>query len=321
MKKILILFCAVAVEVLFIVGMAQAEIVGPITFATAADYDNTANTVVAGPTPVNHQTTGKFRDVIWWSINNGQPRVGCPDFINRGQDLVLVGNSAVDNGTGLYTAMNFTGPAISGGQSYLSIYDTTPGDGVATRNVFPSSAQPITISADVSFVTHSASGGVVALYNQGQDALALLAHNGGGNNPDDARLDLVWQSGGQGQVLQSVALPYSAFAINDWYRITMDLVVSGDTYTVNGTFQRHDTSTNPNSGLDGVIATLSKTGSLSGANLTNPGEVGIIAMGNEAIALPDNVGISVTNFQVVPEPATLCLLGLGVLGLLKKRRA
>ena len=101
----------------------------------------------------------------------------------------------------------------------------------------------------------------------------------------------------------------------------MDLMVSGDTYTVNGTFTYHLIGSNPNSGLDGVIATLSKTGSLSGANLTNPGEVGIIAMGNEAIQLPDNVGISVTNFQVVPEPATLCLLGLGVLGLLKKRRA
>ena len=60
----------------------------PITFGPG-DYDNTANVVNAGPTPVNNQTTGLFRDVFWWSINNGRPRVGSPDFINQGNSLVL----------------------------------------------------------------------------------------------------------------------------------------------------------------------------------------------------------------------------------------
>jgi hypothetical protein len=35
----------------------------------------------------------------------------------------------------------------------------------------------------------------------------------------------------------------------------------------------------------------------------------------------DNIGMLLDNVTLVPEPATICMLGLGVLGLLKKRRA
>ena len=108
-------------------------------------------------------------------------------------------------GPGPYTALNFTGPSISGGQSYLSIYDTTPADGAATKNLFDATGG-LKVSADVLFVKHNVSGGVVALYNEGQDALALLATNGDGNNTDIPKLDLVWQSPGSGTVL---AIGYS----------------------------------------------------------------------------------------------------------------
>jgi hypothetical protein len=303
-------------------SFAQATVVVPITFAPG-DYDNTANTVIGGPTPVNNQTTGLFRDEIWWSINSGQARVGSGDYINQGNSLILVGISAVP-GPGPYTALNFTGPAVSGGQSYLSVYDTTPADHTATKNLF-NAQTGIVISADVLFVKHSASGGVVALYNEGQDGLALLASNGGGNNHDFPKLSLVWQSVGQGVTLDSVNLPDNAFVPGNWYRVTMGLTVSGDTWNMNGTFQNHLIGTDPTSGLDGLITTISYTGSLldpdaSARVLTNPGEVGIMAMGNEGITLPDNVGVSVTNFQVTPEPATLALLGIGGIGMLLKRR-
>jgi len=143
--------------------LTLSSVSGADIFFAPGDYDNTANTVVAGPTPVNNQTTGSFRDTIWWSINNGQPRVGSPDFINQGNSLILQGISAVP-GPGPYTALNFTGPSISGGQSYLSIYDTTPADGAATKNVFDATAQTLRVSADVLFVVQGLSVAIVNCY-------------------------------------------------------------------------------------------------------------------------------------------------------------
>jgi hypothetical protein len=301
---------------------SAATLVGPITFAPG-DYDNTANTVIAGPATINNQTTGKFRDVTWWSINNGQPRVGSEDYINRGNSLILVGNSA-EPGSGPYQALNFTGGAPAGGESYLSIYDTTPADGAATKNVFDAT-HTIVVSADVLFVKHSVSGGVVALYNESQDGLALLASNADGANHDFPKLSLVWQSVGQGITLDSVNLPANTFVPLNWYRVTMALTTSGDTWTMNGSFQDHVVGTDPTSNLGSLITTLSFSGSLldpdaSARILANPGEVGVMAMANEGITIPDNVGVSITNFQVTPEPATLSLLALGGLAALIRRR-
>lgn len=315
---------------------AHATDIPLITFAPG-DYDNTANTVIAGPTPVNNQTTGLFRDVFWYSLNNGAPRVGSGDYINQGNSLVLSANSAVP-GSGPYTALNFTGPAVSGGQSYLSIYDTTPADGTTTKNVFDASVPGgLQLSADVLFVKHSSSAGVVSLYNEGQDGLALLAHNGDGNNADNATVDLVFQSPGSGIVLTSVTLSSLAFQTaasangnkipgtsDFWYRAVMDLSVTGDMFNITGSFYNHSDPNNPNSALGSLITTLSFSGSLSSPgnllDLTNPGEVGVMAMGNESISLPDNVGVSITNFQetgqTVPDGgSTLILLSFGLLGL------
>lgn len=313
----------------------------PVTFAPL-DYDNTANTVIAGPEPVNNQTSGLFRDVFWWGINNGQPAVGSPDFINRGNSLILENNHAVP-GPGPIQALNFTGPSVSGGQSYLSIYDTTPGDGSATRNLFNATGG-LTVSADVLFVKHNVSAGVVALYNEGQAALALLASNGDGNNPDIPKVNLVFQSPGQGVQLTSASVPSGSFCTatdggvgctpgDHWYRVVMDLTVTGDAFTVVGRFYNHSTPADPTSGLGSLITTLTFTGLLNPENipvlanrvLTNPGEIGLIAMGNESISLPDNVGVSITNFDggtPVPEPVTMFLGGTGLilLGYAARRR-
>jgi len=289
-------------------------------------YDNTANVVNAGPTPVNNQKTGSFRDVFWYSLNNGAPREGSPDFINQGNSLTLQSNHGAP-GPGPISALNFTGPAVSGGTTYLAVYDTTPADGVTNRNLI--NGNGLEISADVLFVKHSSSAGVVAFYSEGQDGIALLAHNGDGNNPDHARVDLVFQSGGQGTVLANTNLPANSFqvaasangnktvgATDFWYRVVLKLTVSGDAFTALGTFFNHSDSNDPNSALGSQIASLSFSGLLSdpdaaALHLTNPGEVGVVAMGNESIALPDNIGVSITNFQIssVPEPTSVLLFG------------
>jgi len=331
--------------------LADAAHALPITFTTS-DYDNTFNTVTAGATTVNNQKTGLFRDVLWWSINNNIPRIGSADYINQGNSLVSSGGSPAHAvpGSGPYTALNFTGPSTSAGQSYISVYDTTPADGVATRNLFDASRPGgLKLSADVLFTPgqHSTSGGLVALYSDGQDALALLASNGGGNNLDVPKLTLVSRSVGKGITVKSVNLPgLTSFVADTWYRVTMDVTVSGGSFLVNGSFNAHQTPTNPNSPLGRLITTLTFSGFLSDPDLvatahnslvlTNPGEIGVIAMSNQVISdggcpppftvnCNDSVGVSITNFDfvtsgpepvtAVPEPSAVLLLGTGLIAL------
>lgn len=271
--------------VLALLGLdARGVSADPITFA-AGDYDNTpANTVTGtNATPVynNFQTTGVFRDVFWWgtAYNGGTAGVGSPDFINSGQNLISNGGSparAVVGGND--TALNFTGQRTSGGASFLTIYDTTPGDGTATTNLFDASGpNGLTISADVLFAQggHNSSGGVVALYDEGQDGLALLANNGGGSNADVPKLSLVFQPRFAPTTLASISLnpdggsgglPFLGDTISSgvnhanlgdhWYRIVMNLVVTGPSFTVNGFFYNHVDPEDPNSALGSQICAI-----------------------------------------------------------------
>ncbi|HTM56215.1 MAG TPA: PEP-CTERM sorting domain-containing protein [Pirellulales bacterium] len=307
-----------------------------ITFGPG-DYDNTPNTVT-NPGAVQHhnQTSGLFRDVFWWSDRNNTTGVGSPDYINRGNSLVLSSGSPQHAipGPGPYTALNFTGNSANGGQSYMAVYDSTPGD-INPTSLFDAT-NGLTVSADVLFASnvHSVSAGVVAMYNEGQDALSLLAHQGGGNNLDHARLDLIFQSAGTGTQLASINLAgLTTFTQGEWYKVTMNLSVLGGTWTMNGMIQDHVDPTNPFSALVAIpITSLSFSGSLTNPgnalDLTNPGEIGVMAQANQAFgdAIPDplhptvdNVGVSITNFQVpdifIPEPSSLVLAAFGIIGL------
>lgn len=342
-----------------LLGMAGPGLAQALTFTfVPGQYDNTANAVTgtnAAPVYTNNQTTGNFRDVIWWgrAFNGGTVGVGSPDFINSGKNLITNGGSPARAVVGgIYDALNFTGVRTSsGGASFLTIYDQTPDDD-ATRNLFDASVSGgLNIAADVLFSpgSHSASAGLVTLYSGGQNGLALLARNSGGNNPDLTQLDLVFQSAGTGTVIQSTSLGAggSQFTGEKWYRIEMNVSVAGDAFSVTGNFFNHLTPADPTSALGSLIATVNYSGSLSSPgnafDLTNPGEIGLMAMttesfndgvntaqgGTGANPLVDNLGVSFTNFEFddpveMPEPSTWILAALGVaLGTvgLRRRRA
>src|SRR5262245_43255828 len=78
-----------AIAVAFTVVLTCVTHAAVISFAPG-DYDNTQNQVNAGPTPVNNQTTGLFRDIFWWGSANG---VGDNDYINSGKNLISNGGS------------------------------------------------------------------------------------------------------------------------------------------------------------------------------------------------------------------------------------
>jgi hypothetical protein len=130
-----------------------------------------------------------------------------------------------------------------------------------------------------------------------------------------------------------------------WYRVIMNISVSGDTWTETGSFWNHVDPWDPNSPLGTKIADLNFSGSLSVPSasnvdlarvLTNPGQIGLMASvtgpygdginvaqgGTAANPLVDNVGVSITNFTfpAIPEPSSGILAMIAVTALGRYRR-
>jgi glucose/arabinose dehydrogenase len=204
-----------------------------------------------------------------------------PADINLGPDL---------GGTG-HQAINFTGAAASAGDTWITVYDTTPTDDTV-ENIFGS----VRLSADVLIHSYNngKGAGLLALFNEaaGKTGLALIPYDSG--NSDRLDLGTVNKATGHFTRLATVSLG-AGINENAWYRLTMDVVISGTNVTVTGRVFRHTTATDPNSSLNGQVGgTLSFSGVLP-AGVDATGEIGVAASAFSAA-----VNASATNFTIDP---------------------
>jgi hypothetical protein len=203
--------------------------------------------------------------------------------INCGPDL---------GGTG-HAATNFTGSTGSAGDTWITVYDTTPADNTV-QNTFGS----VSLSADVLIhrFNNKKGAGLLALYNEGlgKKGLALIVYDNG--NTDSLVLATVDQAG-RLTPLKTVALD-AGIAENKWYRVTMGVVVSDGSVTVTADVKKHTDPLSADSAVDGPVwatTPLTYSATLASLGLDATGEVGIIASAISAV-----VDTSVANFTITP---------------------
>src|SRR5262249_18949490 len=201
--------------------------------------------------------------------------------INVGPDLGATG----------HTAINFTGSAGSGGDSWITVYDTTPG----TPDAGPLFGS-VNLSADVLIQTHNnrKGAGPLALFNEaaGKNGLALILYDRGGS--DFLTLAAVDPATGKITTISSVSLG-GGVAENAWFRVTMSVAVSGGNVTVTGQVFRHATPSDPGSALGTQVGVTLNFSGARPAGVDSTGEVGIVAA-----ATSTSVNSSVTNFTIGP---------------------
>ncbi len=270
---------------------------GPITFSSNADYDNSTPNVL-----------GVFRDI--GPLNRQQQ-------INRGLDLGPTG----------HTALNFVGAAGPGGSNSVTLYDTDPTT-TAPNNIFSGN---FSLSADILFkeFNNTKQGGFVFLYNEGfptNSGLALMLSDAG--NTDNNVLSIADMNGPAMTTLKSDSLSGGVTEVV-WYRLTMDMTVSGGTFVINGKVFSHTTGTDPGSALGAQIgSTLVYTNTFAALGIQNSGEIGL-AMREIQQGAPNTNMVSITNFSEsqVPEPGSMSLVVMGLtlcsvagLGMFARRR-
>ncbi|HXI83058.1 MAG TPA: PEP-CTERM sorting domain-containing protein [Verrucomicrobiae bacterium] len=274
---------------------ASVAAFGPITFSSDADYNNN-----------NPPTSGLFRDIGPLVRQQG---------INRGFDLGPTG----------HTALNFVGTVGAGGSNSVTLYDTNPTT-ATPDNIFSGN---LSLSADILFkeFNNTKQGGFVFLYNEGfptNSGLALMLSDAG--NTDNNILSIADMNGPAMTTLQSTSLSGGLGEVA-WYRLTMDMTVSGGTFIINGKVFSHTTGTDPGSALGSQIGpTLAYTNTFAALGIQSSGEIGL-AMREILQAAPNTNMVSIANFSGVPEPASTSLVVMGLalcsvagLGMLVRRR-
>jgi hypothetical protein len=198
--------------------------------------------------------------------------------INVGSDLC---------GTG-HQALNFTGGAGPASDTWITVYDPAP-------NPPPIDFDSVSVRADVLIQTYNNSKGAgpLALFNEavGKKGLALIISDQG--NSDGLVLATVDQAGKR-TIVKAIGLD-AGIKECAWYRVTMDVVVSGGNVAVTGKVFQHATPGDPDSALGPQVGgTLSFSGARP-AGVDATGEVGIVAA-----ATSTNVNSSVTNVVITP---------------------
>ena len=190
--------------------------------------------------------------------------------------------------------MNFTGTAGAGGDTWITVYDTTPGDATpGTQNNF-GNLPALTADVLIHAYNNKKGAGVLALFNEGasQKGLALVVYNNG--NTDTLALGTMNKANGTFTVLSTVSLG-NQIVENTWYRLVMTVAVSGPNVVVTGKVFRHTVGTDPNSPLGNQVGgTLTFSGARP-AGVDATGEVGMVGQATSAV-----IDSSVTNFVIDP---------------------
>ncbi|HYE21773.1 MAG TPA: PEP-CTERM sorting domain-containing protein [Tepidisphaeraceae bacterium] len=239
----------------------------PVTFE-AADYDNSAS-----------QTTGVFRDVL------------------NGSNIART----VDGANGI---LKFTGPDAN--ITSATIYDTTPGDGGATTNVFGN--EVVTVDFRLGHATASF-GPFIRLNTVGGGGYLTLVQENGGS--DTLRFFEAASAPGGTQTQIGVTKNQAALALNTWYTLVFTATNSGANVIL-------DSKIYAQGDVGGTILFQDSITDTTAAN-QSAGQVGL--------RFGDNSGsvaqvVDVDNFEVVPEPASAGLVAaVGGMILMRRRRS
>ena len=187
--------------------------------------------------------------------------------------------------------MNFTGTAAGSGDTWITVYDTTPADDTV-KDLFGS----VSLTADVLLHTYNnkKGAGLLALFNEdaNKKGLALLIYDSG--NSDSLALGTVNKAAGTFTALKTISLG-GAIVENAWYRLTMDVAVSGSNVTVTGKLFQHATPTDPDSAPGAQIGNTLTFSGARPAGVDAAGEIGMAA--SAAATMVDS---SIANFTIHP---------------------